>query len=211
MATDEPRDGEDYFEALAGRRPGGPGTDALRDALQAQLRTLREADEARAANLSADEQARMAALKERLRAAGAFRPAPVTPAAPRWGERLRTLLLGDSWQRPFAIAAGVLLASVLALRLAGPGDDDDPSRALRGKPPAVVTAADPAAAAQALEAQLVAAGAEVLRVQVNAAEWSLEVKVSEAGRVAAVQQVLRAAGVAVEGPPPYELTVRSAK
>lgn len=215
MATDErpgpqdsPRDADEYFEALAGRRPGGPGTDALRAALQAQARTLREGEQARAEDLSDADRARMEALRQRLQAAGAFRPAPAAPRAPGWGERLRTLLLGDSWQRPFALAAGVLLASVLVLRLAGPGDDDDPSRTLRGQPSRVITVPDPAAAASALEARLRAAGAEVLRVQINAAEWSLTVNVPDAARLSLVQQLLRESGFAVDGPPPYELSLR---
>lgn len=214
MATDDkhdPHDGtDDYFEALAGRRSSGPGADAMRDALRAQARTLREAEQARLEDLSEAEQARMEGLKQRLLAAGAFRPAPAAPTSPGWGERLRTLLLGDSWQRPFAIAAGVLLASVLALRLGGPvGDDDDPSRTLRGQPSRVITVPDAAAASGALEARLRAAGAEVLRVQINAAEWSLTVSVPDAARVSLVQQLLREAGFKVDGAPPYELSVRS--
>lgn len=216
MATDErpgphdPHDGaDDYFEALAGRRPGGAGTEALRAALHAQARTLREGEQARAEDLSDAERQRMDALKQRLQAAGAFRPAPAPPAAPGWGERLRTLLLGDSWQRPFAIAAGVLLASVLALRLGGPVGDDDPSRTLRGQPSTVITVPDAAAASGALEGRLRAAGAEVLRVQINGAEWSLTVTVPDAARVSLVQQLLREAGFALGGPPPYELSVRS--
>lgn len=211
MATDDERDTDDYFEALAGRRPGSAGARALRDALQAQANTLREAERATAADLGADEQARMASLKARLQAAGAFRPAAAPPPAPGWGARLRALLLGDSWQRPLAIAAGVLLASVLALRLGLPGgDDDDPSRTLRGAASRVIVVADPEARSAALQAELRAAGAEVLRVQVNAGEWSLVVEVPEATKLAAVQQRLRAAGFGVDGPPPYELAVRVA-
>lgn len=213
MATDDKPDthegADDYFEALAGRRPGGPGAEAMRDALQAQTRTLREGEQARLEDLSEAERARMEGLKQRLLAAGAFRPAPAAPV-PGWGARLRTLLLGDSWQRPFAIAAGVLLAGVLALRLGGPvGDDDDPSRTLRGRPSTVITVPDAAAASGALEARLRAAGAEVLRVQINATEWSLAVNVPDAARVSLVQQLLREAGFAVDGVPPYELSVRS--
>lgn len=213
MATDDERDADDYFDALAGRRPGSPGARALRDALQAQANTLREAERATAADLGADERARMASLKARLQAAGVFRPvtpAVAPPPAPGWGGKLRALLLGDSWQRPLAIAAGLLLASVLVLRLGLPGDDDDPSRTLRGAPSRVIEAADPAARSSALEAELRAAGAQVLRVQVNAGEWSLVVEVPEAAKLADVQQRLRAAGFKVDGPPPYELSVRAA-
>ncbi|MBX3604737.1 MAG: hypothetical protein KF788_05685 [Piscinibacter sp.] len=215
MATDPhdptgPHDEADHvFEVLAGRRAGGPGTDALRDALHAQARTLREAEQARAEDFSEAERAQMDGLKRRLQAAGAFRPEPVPPAAPGWGERLRALLLGDSWHRPVALAAGVLLASVLLLRLTAPGDDDDPSRTLRGGAASVVTAQDPAAASAALEARLRAAGAEVLRVQIGAAEWSLRVTVPDAARLSAVRQLLREAGFAAEGEPPFELGVRA--
>lgn len=212
MATDPERDAEDWFEALAGRREGEAGARAMREALQAQARTLREAEAARTEDLDAPEKARMDALKARLQAAGAFRPAPAPAPAPGWGERLRALLLGDSWQRPLAIAAGVLLASVLALRLALPGgDDDDPSRTLRGGPGASITAPDPAAKSAALEALLRGAGAEVVRVQVNAGEWSLLVTLPEADRLPQVRQLLRESGFQADGNPPFELSVRAPK
>lgn len=210
MATNDERDADDYFEALAGRRPAAPGAQALREALRAQAQTLREAEQATLADLDAGERARMDALKARLQAAGAFRPAAAAPPAPGWSGRLRALLLGDAWQRPLAVAAGLLLASLLVLRLGLPGDDDNPSRTLRGAPSLVIEVADPAARSSALEAELRAAGAQVLRVQVNAGEWSLVVEVPEATKLAAVQQRLRAAGFAVDGPPPYELSVRAA-
>jgi len=205
------RDTEEYFEALAGRRDGGPGAAALREALQAQARTLREAEQAQAADLTTDEKAKMDSLKLRLQAAGAFRPAPVAPARPSLGARIRQLLLGDSWQRPVAIAAGVVLASVLALRLVPSGDDDDPSRTLRGQPARVISVPDPQARVAELEKQLQAAGAEVLSAPISADEWTLVVRVPDAGRLAAVQQLLRAAGFKVEGAPPYELGVRGPK
>ncbi len=210
MANDPDRDAEDWFEALAGRREGDAGARALREALQAQARTLREADAARADDLDAQEKARMASLKARLQAAGAFRPAPAPAPAPGWGARLRALLLGDSWQRPLAIAAGLVLASVLALRLALPGgDDDDPSRTLRGTPGATITAPDPAAKSASLETLLRGAGAEVVRVQVNATEWSLLVTVPDAAQLAPVRQLLRESGFQADGNPPYELSVRA--
>lgn len=210
MATDPDRDAEDWFEALAGRRGGEAGARAMREALQAQARTLREAESARAEDLDVPERARMDALKARLQAAGAFRPAPAAPPAPGWGERLRALLLGDSWQRPLAIAAGLVLASVLALRLALPGGaDDDPSRTLRGAPGSTLVAPDPAARSAALEARLREAGAEVVRVQVNAGEWSLLVSVPDAARLPPVRQRLREAGFQADGNPPFELSVRT--
>lgn len=208
MDGDE-RDIEDYFEALAGRRDGGPGPAALRAALQAQARTLREAERARADDLDEAERARMDSLKQRLVAAGAFRPppAPAPGALARWRDRL----FGGSWQRPLALAAGVLLASVLGLRLLPTADDEDPSRTLRGGAGAVIEAADPAARVAALEAELKAAGAQVLVVPLNAREWSLGVEVADASRVEAVRGVLQRAGFRAEGAPPYELGVRAAR
>lgn len=202
------RDTEDYFEALAGRRDGGPGAAALREALRAQARTLREAGQARAEDLSADEKAKMASLKLRLQAAGVFcgAPRPAPGALARW----RRWLFGDTWQRPLAIAAGVLMASVLALRLGPGGDGDDPSRTLRGGAGAVIEAADPAARVAALEAALRQAGAQVLVVALNEREWSLVVDVPDAARQDAVRAVLRGAGFRLEGAPPFELGVRGA-
>src|SRR5205823_5860034 len=94
----------------------------------------REAEAARPEDLSAEERARMDSLKERLRAAGAFRRAamPAVPARTPLLQRLRDLLLGDSWQQPVAIAAGVVIASVLVLRFAGLSEPDQ-SSVIRGR------------------------------------------------------------------------------
>src|SRR5437773_10825210 len=113
---DDERAADDYFDALAGRKPGGPGAAALREALLAQGRTLREAEQASAADLDADERAKMDALKQRLLAAGAWRsaePARDYSSGPRRSvprrrlpallSGLRELLAGAGWQRSLAL------------------------------------------------------------------------------------------------------------
>jgi hypothetical protein len=203
------RDDEEFFEALAGRRARGSGASALRDALAAQARTLREAEAARAEDLSAEERARMDSLGERLRAAGAFRSAVAAalPARAPLLQRLRDLLLGESWRRPLAIAAGVVVATALGVRLAGVGEPDESSVIRGGGTPAIVVA-DPDAQAGRLERELVAAGAKVGAVKVSAREWALVVEVPDRGRLPEVQRLLHAAGFAIAGEPPYELAVR---
>jgi hypothetical protein len=204
MAPDD--DSDDFFEALAGRRDLGSGPQALRDALAAQARTLRAADDARADALSDAERVQMGALKDRLQAAGVFR-APAA-AAPRIGmaERLRTWLFGSS-MRLAAVAATVVVAVALVLQLT-PRDE---SGVIRGGATPAITVAEPAARVAELQSALRAAGAAVVAVQLSEREWSLSVEVPDASKLTAVQQVLRDAGFALRGSPPYELAVRASK
>jgi hypothetical protein len=207
MAPDD--DSEEFFEALAGRRDRGSGPAALRDALAAQARTLREAEGASADALSDAERAQMASLKERLEAAGAFQP-PAAPAPPASViDRLRGWLFGASSMRLVGVAAAIAVASVLVLRLQPFGDDE--SRVMRGGATPAIVVPDPAARAQELESALRAAGAGVVVAQIGAREWSLAVEVPDASKVAAVQKLLRDAGFALRGPPPYEVAVRASK
>jgi hypothetical protein len=205
------RAADEFFDALAGRGDAGPGAGTLRAALKARAQTLAEAESADAAQWTAAERERMAALKERLRLAGAFRPAPAPPpGALAW---LRAWLLGPgggegiAWARPLALAAGVAIVGLVVVRLWEP--DRDPAYEPRGGKPHVVVAADPAARSAQVGAALRAAGADVVRAQINAAEWSLTVRAVPEPKLAEVQRVLRDAGVAVEGAPPYELSVRA--
>lgn len=219
-----PDDGETFFEALAGRGDGYPGARALREAIQAEARTLREAESARSEELSDAERARMDTIKQRLIEAGVFRkiagsvdrqpPAPSassTPARQRslW-DGLRELLFGGTWQRPLALAASLLLATVLVLHMGLPQRDEAPD-VMRGEPhPAIETPA-PAEAVRRLKAELTAVGAEVVSVQINDGEWALEVSVPDASNVTATQRILRDAGFRLDGSPPYQLVIRTLK
>lgn len=206
------RETDDYFEALAGRAPHGSGADALRDALLAEARTLREAEAARAEDLGVAERAEMDGIKRRLIAAGAFRASvPVQPPHPwtRWIGGLFKGLFDSNWQRPLAVAAGLVVATVIVLRLDPGLDADDPSTTLRGPAVSEIEAADAAARSAELERLLVQAGAEVVRVPIDDKRWALQVDVPDAAALPAVQALLREAGFRVEGTPPYELGIRT--
>lgn len=51
-------------------------------------------------------------------------------------------------------------------------------------------------------------GADVLLVPINPQQWQLLVRAAPPAALDAVQRRLREAGFTIEGPPPYELTVR---
>lgn len=203
-------DADEFFETLAGRRPGGVGASALSAALLAQVRTQNAAEQASAADWTPHEAAQMYALKKRLVANGTS-SALIQKSSPDagWIARIQDLLFGESrsFTRTFAVASGLVMATVLVMKMA-PDVEPDPSTVLRGALTHEVRVPDPQAIVSALEADLRAAGADVLSVQINADEWRVLVREVPPASVAAVNERLRQAGLAVEGAPPYELTVR---
>jgi len=227
MATDNfPEDGEEFFEALVGREQGLPGAKALREALEAEAKTLREAEGASAEDLSADERQIMTAIKQRLLDAGLLPPTSpaqvhgVTSDAPPpssrqqsaslWTKQLSRLgewLFGGDRLRPVAIAASVVVASLVVI-IVGTPTNQPTDDVMRGDSVLVITAADPAAEVAQLEQKLKAAGAEVIHAKLNDTEWALEVNVEKPEQLEQVKQVLRGAGYLIGKQPPYELEVR---
>jgi hypothetical protein len=117
-----------FFDALGGRRPAegerpSPGAQAMRAALLAQAKTVREAQAAQASDLSAEETAQMAELKQRLVQQGVLPPLRNQPSKARppqqikWWRALADTLLGGGWPRSMAMAASLVLVSAVALRL----------------------------------------------------------------------------------------------
>lgn len=209
MDSDSP-DAEEFFEGLAGRRPSDKSAGALSEALRAQVRTERRAEEASATDWTPQEAAQMDALRKCLTASGVL-PAAAKKAPPAlgWATRLQHLLLGEnvSFARTFAVAAGVVMATIVVLKMA-PDAGPDPSTVLRGTSTHEIRVADPAVTANTLEADLRTAGADVLAAQINTDEWSVLVRSVPQASAASVNERLRQAGFALEGAPPYELTVR---
>ncbi len=219
-------DSEKFFDTLAGRERSVPGADALREALEAEARTVREAEGATAEELSDDERAKMAAIKNRLIEAGLLpaispvsqpggavpNPSPnfSKPVALAWHNLLSGLLSGSDWLRPVAAVASLAIVSLLVIRIELPLNSH-PEDVVRGDGIPVITVEDAAATARSLESKLKVAGAEVVLVQINDAEWSLEVSVQEPDRIAPVKQSLQDANVKVSGDPPYYLNIRQRK
>ena len=212
-------DTHEFFERLAGKPPTDgstprPGVVALRDALRAQIETLRSAASATEVDLTPEEKARMAALKQHLIDRGLL-GAPVASKSsrlvdrPSLIQRVRYALLGSGWQRPMAVAASLLLVTLVVVKIALPPPAEE--SIVRGAAAPVIVAPDPAAAAGSLAAQLRSAGAEVLTVQINAKEWSMHIDVPRSGNLAAVQKILGDAGVQVAGPPPYHVSIKTVR
>lgn len=217
MSASDPADheAEGYFDALAGRPPADEGAAsrgvlALRAALQAEARCVAEAEAKAGTALSPSEQAHLDAIKQQLLAQGVLAPAkpPLTVRAPSSGLRKRLAwLLGGGWQAPLAVAASLMLASVLVLQLTLPPDDTAPVE--RGRPTPALVVDDPQATAQALAQKLEQAGADVLVVQIHAQEWSLQAEVPRKADPAAVRKVLADAGISSPGEPPYRISIRA--
>lgn len=213
----EEEDTNTFFERLGGNPPtdgsaARPSVNALRDALRAQIETMRSAESATEAELTAEERVRMAALKQLLVDRGLFgAPGAGTPSRfvnrPGLFKRVRDALLGSGWQRPVVVAASLLLVTLAVIKLALPPPTEE--NIVRGGATPVIVASDPAATAESLAVQLRTTGAEVLTVQINAKEWSVRIDVPRSGNLSAAQKILTDAGVQVVGPPPYSVKVKS--
>lgn len=210
-------DTDAFFERLVSRplNDGStphPGITALRDALRAQIETMRSAETTTEADLDPEERARMAEIKQQLLDRG-FLVAPVasTPSRlmnrPSLLQRAGRALLGRGWQRPAAVASLLLAVLVIVVKIALPPAQEE--TIIRGTTTPVIVAPDPAAVAESLAEQLRTTGAEVLIVQINAKEWSLRIDVPRSGNLSAAQKILRDAGIPVVGPPPYGVRVKS--
>lgn len=210
-------DAERFFADLAGRarqtleQPKGAA--AVRTALQAQIETIRDAERAAVEDLSAEERARMDAIKRRLLAEGVFSgpsrdPAasPHAPGVQRALEWLRSALGGSGWPRWVTVAASLLIVCGVILQLALP--PSTPPDVERGAVEPIVWAADAAAAAQRLAAALHRAGAEALVVRIDQTEWVVRIDNSDTGNRAAVLEALAGAGIDVDGDPPDRVIVR---
>lgn len=214
---------EHFYDVLASRSQGHAGAEALRDALEAEARTLQEAEEARTEDLSVHERSQMDAIKQQLIDQGVL-GSPISPALERYQEQTRrkkssnyyaqTLpnkllqwLLGDNWQRPLAIAASLLVATVVVMQTLPQGGNDVESNVIRGEAGVSVAVDDPAMVAKNLKDLLTKMRAEVVLVQINDDEWALQVSVADKANVDAVRQSIRDKGFDVQGEPPFELSL----
>lgn len=209
----------EFFDKLTGKTSAkgatpGAGLTALRDALHHQIETMRAAETASSVDLTADEQAKMAVLKQQLLDRGLIGTASsraslsITEGRTSWLQWLSAMLFGDNWPRMIAVAASVVFAFVIVLQLVQvPESDTDIVRGGDKTPELIV--ADAAITVEVLSTQLRQAGAEVLPVQINNNEWMLRVSVPKSVNREAIQKILVEAGIRVEGNPPYRLTIKS--
>lgn len=213
------RDDDDtnaFIEQLKGKQPTdghapSPGIAQLRDALQAQIDTQRTAEKATVADFDQQELERMAELKQLLIDRGLLgstntkKISRITPS--RLLQRLSDTLHADNWYRPLAMAASlVLVIGIVVMIVLPPNQDQDTVRGSDTTP--VLVVADPQATIETLTKQLEQAGAEVLPVQINDHEWSLQIDVPSKVEATAIQNILNNYGVKVEGLPPYHLLVK---
>lgn len=209
-----------FFEQLAGRptddgAPPRPGIEALRDGLRAQIEIERAAESATDADLTGEEKARMLVIKQHLIERGLL-GAPIakspsrTEARPSLLQRLKEAVFGSGWHGPVAVAASLMLAALVVLKIALPPPDNVRGANVRGDAttPAIF-APDPAAASEALAAPLREADAVVTVVKINANKWKMMVEVPQSVDLVAIQKILKDAGVLVEGLPPYELSIET--
>lgn len=216
MKTDQfPEYGETFFETLAGREQGLPGTEVLR-----------EAEGASTEELSADERAKMDALKHRLVFSGVLPTTtrstrPVILPLPVSGKStsstsndlltgLGGLVFGGNLQRLVAIAASLLLVSLVAIKVGMPSKPTVKD-VMRGDSVLLIFTDDAGLTVVELEKKLVPVGSDVFRVQINDAEWVLEVNIPKLEQHTQVKHVLRDAGYLIDKGPPFQLGVRQRK
>lgn len=230
------RDTDDFYAALAGRplpENGGSADARLGAEIRRLMLEAEDAESARIASavaqgLSAEDQALVAASLQRLRASGLLvdgddavpvqragpdrrRSSPTAPIQDTGGLRARlqgltSTLFGSAWQKGLAFAAVAVLGVAVVLQL-GPGRHDEGSDVMRGAGGLELRVADPQAAQADLARKLEQAGAQVVAVQIAERAWSLGVTVSDPGKAAAVDAVLRDAGLKAAPGPQFTVTV----
>lgn len=212
-----------FFETLAGRANGQAAGKAMREALQAEAKTIQGAENSSLKDLSKEELRAMEVIKQKLIADGVFRPqatgselveystAPkpvpssITPQS--MFDLMVKFIFGHSWQRPLAMVASVLMVSLVVLRGGMWAPQDDAPDVYRGAPKTVIVVPNPEATARQLTARLNEAGADAIAVQINTTEWSVSVELVDTSKLELVQQILGETGASAEGLPPYHLTI----
>lgn len=203
----------DFFNKLAGKATVDAngkdrGVAMLREALQNQIKTIRQAEAAESETLSVEELAKMAAIKQQLIAKGLIGRTPPRQSQSNWMAKISEYIFGTGWERPVALAASIMFVTALVVMLALPPDTDtDVVRGSDATPVLVVS--DPAATIETLTRQLTQAGAEVLPVQINNAEWTLLVSAPRSADHASIKKILEGAGIKVAGELPYTVSIRT--
>lgn len=220
MSTPDPRSDADeqFFEVAAGRQRGQPGAEALREALLAEARTVKEAEAASTDTLTASERAQMESLRSKVLEAGGFEPQRRSSRASSHGaNRFRELLaeigrwvLGDSMLRPAALAAALFLMTAVVWQAYQPMGDDE-AEGMRGGPSHALVVADAAESARTLKARLAALGAEVENIQLSSSAWMLRIDVPTGVDPEPIKRALADLGLDIREAPPFEITVRQDK
>ncbi len=213
---------ERFFSAL-GRSPtpsegtSTAGARAVRDAVLAEDRILREAAGATEADLTADERGRMENVRRMLVSQGALddmatdgpvgdpnaqgSAAKASSARTMWRGRLQEWLCTPLLGRGLAFASVVAICTVLVLQ-GLPGRHPAEEEVLRGGEPAVLQVTDPAGEAERFVRQLRDAGAEVAAVPLNDDTWVIEFDVPASARPA-VEALARARSLTLAGDGPF--------
>lgn len=199
----------DFFEILAGHGKGHPTAEAMRDALQDEANTIKEAESAQPEKLPDYEIARLDAVKKQLIQSGVFKQN--SRNEPSWLRKFFDLFTfnfaSKNWGAGFAVTAGIVVVSAIMLQQPKTDIGFDPE-AIRGVNGMVITSNQPNETVEKLKTTLTNAGAEVVVAQINDAEWTLEISVSDKTKLEAVKGLLAKAGLKVSGEPPYQVSVK---
>ncbi|HOY70228.1 MAG TPA: hypothetical protein PL131_11220 [Methylotenera sp.] len=200
----------DFFETLAGRESGHPVADNLREALQAEAETIKNAENAKSEKLPDYEQARMDAVKKQLLEAGVLKqPSNTEPSwLSRFFNQFKSNFVAHNWGAGLAITASVLIVSTILLQQPNPIVDTGDLDTVRGGNTQTILTDNPALTVQTLKETLTKAGAEVIDAQINDTEWTLEISVPDKSKIETVMGLLAKAGVKVSDEPPYQVSVK---
>lgn len=225
---------EEFFEALAGRKPGHLGADALRVALLDEARVVEEASAATPVQPTQAQRDLRDGIKARMLAEGIItdttaraepaeqaaqtaRPSTQDVASMPKGARVReepSVLSRfgawlSTWSMPqvAGLAASMVLGVLVVLNLSGTDEDSGGGDVMRGGSGLSVSVEDPGTFAAQLVERVNALGGEATLVQINDKQWALSVTVTKQELVAPIRSFLREKGLPVPDLPPYELTV----
>lgn len=108
----------DFFESVAGNATGQPVAESIREALQAEAETIKQANIALPEKLTEHELAIANALKVQLIEAGIFKQSNSTE--PKWLRRLASLFkfnfATQNWVAGFAVAASVMIICTIIIK-----------------------------------------------------------------------------------------------
>ena len=199
----------DFFEVLAGHEKGHPTAQELREALQAEAETIKQAEKTQTEKVPDYEIARLDAVKKQLIETGIFKqPSNTQPSwLSRFLDQFKSNFVSQNWGAGFAVTAGILVVSTIVLQQPETNDRFDPD-AIRGVSGMVITSNQPNEIVEKLKSALTNAGAEVVVAQINDAEWTLEISVPDKGKIEGVKGLLAEAGVKVSGEPPYQMSIK---
>lgn len=200
----------DFFETLAGKQKGHAVAEALREAIQAETDTIKQAGNANLEKLPDYEMARLEVIKKQLIRDGVLKQNAITKPSTIsiFLAKLKKSFSNSNWAAGFSVTASILVVSTILFRQQPAIDDSFNPDAIRGSQEQIITMTDPQNELKTLEEKLTNAGAVVVVAQINDNEWTLEIDVADKSKIKAVIQLLADSGIKVTGLPPYQVSIK---